>query len=237
MELKEILRKWAETEEHQYMVDVARLTITRALMRCRKPYVAFSGGKDSTCVLHLVLEQEPNVLVLHWDYGPYYIPRWLEREFVENARRIGAQNIRVETSAEYERLGRKAINVLGSEYLGKLVPRLKWEGYDLAFVGLRKEESVKRRIRINMGENIGTIPECWPIAEWSWKDVWAYIFSHDLPYASVYDLYAPVVGWENARLTTFFDPEFDKFGNSNLDGVLMWRFRNVPPRFPRGKKR
>jgi len=226
--MKEVLRKWAETDEHKQKVEESQKLISRALTKARKPYVAFSGGKDSTCVLHLVLQQKPDVLVLHWDYGPYYIPRWLEAEFIENAKKIGAKNIRVETSSEYKRLGRKAINVLGRDYIGKILPKLKEEGYDLAFVGLRKEEAVKRKLRIESGTHIGPIPECWPVGSWSWRDVWAYIFSRGLPYASIYDEYAPVVGWDKVRLVTFFDPEFDKFGNSNLDGVLMWRFRHAP---------
>lgn len=229
MNIKRVLKEWARTDEHQAKVGEAQHIVQKALQQYKKPYVAFSGGKDSTCVLHLVLEQKPDIMVLHWDYGPYYIPRWLEREFIRNAKKIGARNVRVETSPEYKRLGRKAINVLGREYLGKLVPRLKKEGYDLVFVGLRKEESLKRRRRINRREYAGVIPECWPIAEWSWEDVWAYILSHNLPYASVYDLYAPVVGWDKVRLTTFFDPEFDKLGASNLDSALMWRFKHLSP--------
>jgi len=228
MNLKEVLRKWAQTNEHKIRVEEAQRIIKEALRQYQKPYVAFSGGKDSTCVLHLVLEQKPDVMVLHWDYGPYYIPRWLEKEFIENAQKIGTKSIRVETSTEYLWLGRKAVNVLGREYMGRLIPALKKEGYDLAFVGLRKEESLKRKRRISRGESVGEIPECWPVQNWTWQDVWAYIFSHDLPYASVYDIYAPVVGWDKVRLTTFFDPEFDKIGASNVDGVLMWRFKHKP---------
>ena len=228
MNVKAVLRKWAETDEHKRKIEESKKIIGDALAKAKKPYVAFSGGKDSTCVLHLVLLQKPDILVLHWDFGPYYIPRWLEKEFLKNARKLGARHLRIETSPEYERLGREAINVLGREYIGKLLPKMKDEGYDLAFVGLRKEEAVRRRLRIENQSYIGPIPECWPIGNWSWKDVWAYIFSHDLPYASIYDRYAPIVGWDQARLVTFFDPEFDKFGSSNLDGVLMWKFRHSP---------
>lgn len=224
--IKDILRAWANTDEHKARIKYAQQIIHTALEHNHKPYVAFSGGKDSTCVLHLVLQEKPDVLVLHWDYGPYYIPRWLEAEFIENAERIGAKNIRVETSNKYQQLKRKAVNVLGREYLGRVLPGLKEEGYDLAFVGLRKEEGVKRKLRIKGNKSIGPISECWPVGDWLWKDVWAYIFSNGLPYASVYDKYAPVVGWDKVRLTTFFDSEFDKFGNSNLDGVLMWKFRH-----------
>lgn len=219
---------WAKTEEHKRAAEKSREIIADALSRSIKPYVAFSGGKDSTCVLHLVLQQAPDAMVLHWDYGPYYIPRWLAAEFIENAKRIGARHVRVETSPEYLKLKRRAVNVLGREYLGKLVPKLRdEEGYDLAFLGLRAEESVKRRLKTagHVWTEHGML-QCAPIRDWTWRDVWAYIFANNLPYASVYDLYAPVVGLPNARLVTFFDPEFDKFGNRNLDGVLMWRERH-----------
>ncbi len=229
MNIKNVLKQWAGTEEHQEKVREAKNIIKAALAHHKKPYVAFSGGKDSTCVLHLVLQQYPDVLVLHWDYGPYYIPRWLEEEFIDNAKKMGAKNIRVETSEEYSRLGRNAINVLGQEYIAGLIPSLKQEGYDLSFVGLRKQESVKRKLRITNKSDLSEVSECWPVQNWSWQDVWAYIFSNVIPYASVYDVYAPVVGWDKVRLTTFFDPEFDKFGSSNIDGVLLWRFKNLPP--------
>ncbi len=226
---KRVVLAWAETDEHKNAVRRAQRIVAKALEQAQRPYVAFSGGKDSTCVLHLVLQQAPDTMVLHWDYGRYYIPRTLATEFIGNAKMIGARKIRVETSQEYERLKRQAINVLGREYLGKLVPKLRdEEGYDLVFLGLRAEESVKRRFK-----TAGAIwyekkmLNCAPIYDWSWRDVWAYIISHDLPYASVYDIYAPVVGLPNARLVTFFDPEFDKFGSQNLDGILMWRFRHL----------
>jgi len=226
MDIKEALIAYAQTDEHLIKVEEAKSIIRSALKQSRKPYVAFSGGKDSTCLLHLVLQEKPDVMVLHWDYGRWYVPRWLEKEIIENARKLGAKNIRVETSEEYERRKRKAINVLGREYLGKLIPQLQKEGYDLVFVGLREEESAKRKRRIRAKRSLSPIPECWAIAKWSWRDVWGYIFSHNLPYASIYDLYAPVVGWDRARLATFFDPEFRHLGKESLDGILLWRFRH-----------
>lgn len=100
------------------------------------------------------------------------------------------------------------------------------QGYDLAFVGLRAEESLKRMRRIARQQSFTAIRECWPIDEWTWKDVWGYIFSHNLPYAPVHGRYAPLVGLENVRLSTFFDSEFEKMGAPTLDGVVMWRDRH-----------
>jgi len=227
MDWKRTLAMWAGTDAFKSKLHEAERIIDEALATHDKPYVAYSGGKDSSCMLHLVLRRCPDIMVLHWDYGPYYIPDWLRSEFIENAKKIGAVNLRIETSKDYLRLKRHAINVLGREYMGKLIPSLASEGYDLCFVGLRREESLKRRRRIDAKKSITEIPECWPLANWSWRDVWAYIFAKNIPYASIYDIYAPVVGWDKARLVTFFDPEFNHLGASNLDGVLMWKFKNM----------
>jgi len=225
---KKIFKMFAETDEHKAKVQKAQNIIRKALHTSKKPYIAYSGGKDSTCVLQLVLQQKPDIMVLHWDYGRYYIPRPLAQELVDNAIEIGAKNIRIETSAKYEELKRNAVNVLGEDFLGKLLPRLKQEGYDLCFLGLRAQESVKRKRKLKtrgvFWKESGFL-NCAPIANWTWQDVWAYIFGNNLPYASVYDLYVPVVGWDKVRLTTFFDPEFEKLGNRNVDSALMWRFK------------
>lgn len=216
-----MLTAWADADEgHRKRVETARQVITDALARSRRPYVAFSGGKDSTCMLHLVLQQAPGVTVFHWDYGWYFIPRWLEQEFVDNARAIGATNLIVRaTGSPKPYFGL-------SEMFGVINELFVKQGYDLAFVGLRAEESLKRKRRIARQQSLIAIRECWPIAEWTWKDVWAYIFNHNLPYASVYGRYAPLVGLENVRLSTFFDREFEKIGAPTLDGVLMWRDRH-----------
>lgn len=64
-----MLTAWAEADEgHRKRVETARQVITVALARAKRPYVAFSGGKDSTC-MHLVLQLAPGITVFRWDYG------------------------------------------------------------------------------------------------------------------------------------------------------------------------
>jgi 3'-phosphoadenosine 5'-phosphosulfate sulfotransferase (PAPS reductase)/FAD synthetase len=79
MNIKEVLKQWAEMDVHKTKVEEARQIIAKALATHQKPYVAFSGGKDSTCMLHLVLQQKPDIMVYHWDYGPYLMPRDVEK--------------------------------------------------------------------------------------------------------------------------------------------------------------
>lgn len=225
-------KKWRETflaystlDECKKKVTKTQEAIRHVIAEYNQPYVAFSGGKDSTCIAHMCIQINPDIMIFHWDYGRYYIPRDIHAEIINNVRKMGAKNIRIETSPLYDKLGRKAINVLGREMIEKLIPKLKTEGYDACLVGLRAEESLKRKRRIKSNRSLSAIKEFFPIADWTWMDVWAYIVSHDIPYLSLYDRYAPVLGWDKARFTTLFDPEFDKLGASNIDGVLSWRYR------------
>lgn len=228
--LKETFLLYSSFSELKEKIKNAKEIIKEAIKQNEgKGYVAYSGGKDSTCLLHLVLQENPEVMVLHWDFGRYFIPREIHKEIIENAKKIGAKNIRIETSEKYEKYKRRAINVLGSDYLGKLIPRLFEEGYTYSFIGLRAEESYKRKriIKKEKQKVRTTIKEYYPLAEWTWLDVWSYIVSNNLPYLSFYDTYGEVIGYDNVRFTTLFDSEFDKYGASNIDGVLSWRYRHI----------
>ena len=218
--------EWATTEEHQQAVQRAHERIAEALTTHRRAFVSYSGGKDSTALVHLVLQHEPEIMVLHWDYGRAFVPYAVHRAILDNATALGVKNLRMETSADYVRLGRKAQNVMGRHLIGRLLPALAAEGYDLDFVGLRAEESLKRRRRIEARRMVSVIEECWPLWDWRWLDVWAYIVAHNLPYLWLYDSRARLVGYELARFTTLFDGEFSALGADALDNVLHWRWRN-----------
>lgn len=226
-EWREYFIAWSRTEEYGRKVEEAKRIIREALSRFEKPYIAYSGGKDSTALMHLVLREDENVTVVHWDYGRYYIPRNLHEEIVDIAKKCGAKNILILTSPLYEKLGRRARNVIGRHFIGLEIPKLIKQGYDCAFLGLRAEESVKRRIRTeNFYERDPRgIVNVFPLRNFTWRDVWAYIVSNDVPYLrSFYDKYCRLLGYDKARFVTLFDPEFDVFGATNVDKFLMWKY-------------
>jgi 3'-phosphoadenosine 5'-phosphosulfate sulfotransferase (PAPS reductase)/FAD synthetase len=225
-EWRETFQLWSQTDQHQRALQSAHETIERALQSATKPYIAFSGGKDSTVMAHMVLQYKPDTMVLHWDYGRAFIPEPIHHEILHNAHKLGARNLRIETSPLYAKLGRRAQNVLGRHLIGRLLPQLAQEGYDLAFVGLRKQESSKRAIRLRTNKALSVIPECHPLANWDWRDVWAYIVTHKIPYLSLYDQRAELVGYNLVRFTTLFDPEFEHLGALAIDNFLHWRHRN-----------
>jgi len=223
---RETFLLWSQTDQHQRALQSAHEAIQHALRSATKPYIAFSGGKDSTAMAHMVIQHKPDTMVLHWDYGRAFVPESIQREILHNARLIGVRNLRIETSPLYAKLGRRAQNVLGRHLIGRLLPQLAQEGYDLAFVGLRKQESPKRARRLRANKPLSTIPECHPLANWDWRDVWAYIITHKLPYLSLYDQRAELVGYNLVRFTTLFDSEFEHIGALTIDNFLHWSHRN-----------
>ena len=175
----------AHTRDYWDRVREAEDVIREAFDRHLRPYVAFSGGKDSTVMAHMVLQHRPSTTVLHWDYGAAYVPDPIHEEILGIARHMGAR-LRLETSPLYEQQGRQAVGVLGKHMIGWLLPKLARRAT------MRASSACGRPNQASVaGASIraGACPtsECWPMASWSWLDVWAYIVSHGLPYLSVYD--------------------------------------------------
>jgi 3'-phosphoadenosine 5'-phosphosulfate sulfotransferase (PAPS reductase)/FAD synthetase len=102
-------------------------------------------------------------------------------------------------------------------------------------VGLRAGESGSRSRKLNdtglLGESLGQ-PAAFPLREWSARDVWAYLVANDVPYPDHYDRLArsaddgSPAAYEQARFTTFFDPEFEALSGAAM-GVAEWRNRDV----------
>ncbi len=226
---KETFLLWSETEEYQRSITIAKSIIKEALSKYNNPSIAYSGGKDSLVLTHMVLQEKADTNVFHWDYGPYYMPRNLESEVIENVQKIGATNIIVRSSKKYDYMKRKKANIFYNDFFGNTIYELKSLGFDIELIGIREQESRKRKVKIhgNPFRENEVMMECYPLYKMSWRDIWSYIVSNKLPYCSHYDKYVPLVGYEQARFTTFFDPEFYYLGCSNIDGVLMTQFKNM----------
>ena len=208
---KQTFLDWRKTTQFKKSLQEAENIISEALKKHR-PYLAYSGGKDSLCLVHLVCRQNPHIFVYHHSQGKY-MPKEIQREIEDNAVKAGAKNLHVYPPER--------------NFWTSILEELKRYGYNAVFVGLRKEESSSRKLRINKKKSLTCFFEYWPLANWTWMDVWAYIVGNNLPYPSVYDKYAKVEGWDRVRFHSFFDPSMDKFGCTNVDGVLNWRYRGL----------
>lgn len=219
---KRMFMLWSKRPAYLELVTETRLNMYE-WTRKSKCVVAFSGGKDSTVLLHLALQAQQDIDVFHWDHGSQLMPREIQAEIIANAKQLGVKNLVVETSGAVERLDMRE-NWKGwyQVFWGNLHRVNLEHGWQTQFVGLRSEEGCKRSAKIRKP----TKGEVYPLADWSYLDIWSYIVSNNLPYPKVYDVYGPVLGWENARFVTFFDVEFEKFGSIYLDGFFFPQYRN-----------
>ena len=59
-----------------------------------------------------------------------------------------------------------------------------------------------------------------------YASIWAYLVSNNVPYLSLYDSRAELVGYDKVRFATLFDPEMADLGAESVDNVLHWRWRH-----------
>lgn len=186
-------------------VDTARRVLAHGLERAGGPVgCSFSGGKDSTVALHLLLQARPDAPAIFADSGAEY-PETLafigqvEREWrvdlvlVPPARTILELH---EATGWWDWSGRDLAGdtgafkrVLIQEPMERARTALGLRGQ---VIGLRSQESPGRdmlfRTRGSVhGVQHGELVHIHPLASWSVQDVWAYIALHDLPYNPVYD--------------------------------------------------
>lgn len=109
-----------------------------------------------------------------------------------------------------------------------LQKHIEQQGIDLCLIGLRREESNKRNIRARKlleKSSFEKVMNAFPLREWTWLDVWAYIVEHTIPYPSSYNKKAKLEGWQYSRFVTFFDPEFENL--NQYDNYLFWKYKEV----------
>lgn len=162
--------------------------------------VCSSWGKDSSALCHLACETLPRVEILH-QASAYRLPGW------ERARDAFADRARLHEIAPrrtldetiewlhevglcFERTGASRT----ATHRAKREASDDWcdaRGIHTQALGLRIDEGGPRAILLRTRGPIyqradGTTIAC-PLAYWSSRDVWAYLYAHDVPYHALYD--------------------------------------------------
>jgi 3'-phosphoadenosine 5'-phosphosulfate sulfotransferase (PAPS reductase)/FAD synthetase len=187
--------------------------------------VSVSGGKDSMTMLHILVSLKPSLSVFHWDHGRWLVPREVEDEVLRNITKVApnAKLIIKRYSLGDSELSREVWATWYKEFFSTL----RSLGFKYHLLGIRADESHRRNVRGRIVKRDEWV-EVYPIYNFTWRDVWAYIFKHSVPIPSVYFRYAKVVDWDKVRFVTFFDREFEKYGAPQIDSVLSWRWKHNP---------
>jgi 3'-phosphoadenosine 5'-phosphosulfate sulfotransferase (PAPS reductase)/FAD synthetase len=172
----------ARTKRFARKIRQAHEVIAEAL-KLAPAFVSLSWGKDSTVLLHLAQQINPNILAVHFS--------------------TPCQNLLEDYSGiEKAYCNRFPTNLktvdIGMEItLPEAVRRqLIWQSHPVALTGMRAEENPGTRgkhlksrglIVPYKSPELKGVTAAHPLGFWSWQDVWAYICDRDLPYLPSYD--------------------------------------------------
>lgn len=180
-------------------LERARTVVTAMLLVCQRPYVAWSGGKDSLVVLALVAEQMPGVTAV---WGDDELEHDEQLAYVPQAAEILGARLRVilstATHADWftawseQPSWREPLPM--SESMAPDARTYAWasrQGYGGVVLGLRAQERPHRRthlaVRGAVHRSASGLWQANPLAWWTVADVWAAIHALGLPYNPVYD--------------------------------------------------
>jgi phosphoadenosine phosphosulfate reductase len=208
---KEVV-EW-QFKSYEEKLEVAHDAIREALKQSKRPCVAFSGGKNSLVVLHLVLQRKPDVKVVFNNTGVEY------PETVKFVRQIAKEwNLNfheIKPKISFWKIVKKYGFPKPSRYrkdkepmccrLLKTQPTAEFyikQHIDCYFTGISAFESRARLVRIAkyglvtkvgyVGRNAKLprkIIACYPVGLWTDRDIWRYIEENDLPVNPAYEKY------------------------------------------------
>jgi 3'-phosphoadenosine 5'-phosphosulfate sulfotransferase (PAPS reductase)/FAD synthetase len=125
-------------------VEDAKELIRQALAEHTSIYVGFSGGKDSTALLHLVMQVNPDVPVIFFDHGRNLVPARHVREARRIAQACGCQRLRIIRRKQQVKEGEYVSEDPTAQWMFRIISKL---GYEAVLLGIRGEESIARRRR------------------------------------------------------------------------------------------
>lgn len=207
--MKVTFQKIRDVEEWQFRsyedkLEVANEIIKEALRKSRNQAVAFSGGKNSLVVLHMVLQHKPDVIVTFCDTTNEYAETYKFVKRIRDEWNLNLYWIKPEMNfwqcmekygfpspGRYHRGAPDCCRIL------KEKPAKKWYSFlkvDLVFTGISAFESRNRKFityqkgLIFESERWGHV-RCHPIALWDELSVWRYIEENSLPVNEAYEKY------------------------------------------------
>lgn len=175
------------------------LRLIDGVVNTRKTYVSWSGGKDSTAMLHLALRICPDIDVMYMSSG-YALPdteqhikevstAWqlnlhvlkAEVDYIELCREFGLPHLRSKCVQD------KVVTMLKKDRAGDWAQE---NGFEAVLWGLRADES-RGRANLIFSKPNGLLDKrgvlrVAPVGRWTGLDIWGYFAKYELPVNQMY---------------------------------------------------
>lgn len=168
----------------------AQKFIKQMLRKYKNPAIAWTGGKDSTVLLHLVRSVTNKKLPImfidhqnHFEETLKFVKR-LNEEWQLNLITVGNKEAIAAYKKERDVAKRKELaRIVKIKSIAEAIERYKW---DSLFVGIRWDEHPARSQEksVSKRENHDRLH---PILNFTERDIWDYIYLYKVPYNPLYD--------------------------------------------------
>jgi 3'-phosphoadenosine 5'-phosphosulfate sulfotransferase (PAPS reductase)/FAD synthetase len=194
MDKKLYLKSWflrSKLKSHQILVETSKRIIRKSISH--NLALCWSGGKDSTAMVHLVRSIAPDIPIIiqfddcDWPEKRLYIERvckmqkwsihevWPSFSIWDAAIKTDLGN--VEICAQSHKITKKG-------FIEPLQDKVKELGCEGVYMGLRAQESHGRSCNLHKRGQLYQISSgqwrCCPLAWWKVEDVFAYLVSHEI---------------------------------------------------------
>lgn len=185
----EEFRLYATLPSFRKKVEQAQIIIESFFDIAKNPYVSWSTGKDSTCVMDMARRIRPGVPVIHFDLGVELPGTEEYKAGFEGVRTWASSKTVIDVIIEQGLgTGKAKKGVLLREFEREEKER---DGY---LTGMRYDESRERSYLRKYGPTYRKKSDLWvcnPIHNWTYRDSFAYLVSKGIPIHPHYLLDSP----------------------------------------------
>lgn len=197
----------------------ARKVIGDALAEGGAPCVTSSFQADCVALVQMVNEAAPGTPVLFLDTGYHFAETYAYRDEITSRLKLNLVNVMPAITVAEQESQFGILNQTAPDRccgIRKVEPLFRSiDPFAIWFTALRRDQSPTRAslqhiddFRLPTGKTLRKVS---PLANWSMKDVWAYVKSKDLPFLPLYDRGYTSIGCEPCTALPF-DPENARSG-------------------------